>query len=230
MAVYTYPDTAPGVFVRRNNRFTAEVLVGGRQETVHVKNTGRLAELLLPGAAVTLQRSDRPERKTAFDLISVYKPPLEWVNVDSAVPNALMRRYFEEQGCFVRPEYTYGSSRLDLYMEKAGRKYLAEIKGCTLAGENGTGLFPDAPTQRGVRHLAELTSAVRDGYMCSIVFVIQMNGIHRVLPNTATHPEFGAALASAAEAGVRVLCASCAVDASAIRVTSVLDDTASHLI
>lgn len=217
-----YKNTVPGLFVKRNNRFTATVLIDGTEETVHVKNTGRLQELLTPNAKVTLQKNDDPKRKTQYDLISVYKPELEWVNIDSLVPNLLVKQ--ELMGMdydLVKPEYTFGKSRFDFYMERGEEKYLTEVKGCTLAAdlECGTGLFPDAPTERGIKHLHELAEAAKNGYHCSIAFVIQMNGIHKVLPNEKTHPEFGQALAQAAEAGVQILYYSCQVEADSIKIT-----------
>ena len=223
-----YQNTIPGIFVRRLNRFTAEVMIDDQLEKVHVKNTGRLRELLLPEAKVMLQKSDNPTRKTAFDLISVYKPELEWVNIDSLVPNALVKQYLEMQGYdLVKPEYTYGKSRFDFYMKKDGEKYLTEVKGCTLAADlNGRkiGLFPDAPTERGVKHLNELAEASKSGYHCSISFVIQMNGIQQVLPNDETHPEFGRALKRAVDAGVKIVYYQCRVKEDCIEIIS-LDGT-----
>ena len=184
-----YENTVAGTFVRRMNRFTAEVLIDGAPEIVHVKNTGRLQELLMPEAKVTLQKTLNPNRKTAYDLISVYKPKLKWVNIDSLAPNALMKQQLMSLNYeLVKPEYTYGESRIDFYMERDGERFLTEVKGCTLADDLhlGTGLFPDAPTERGVKHLHELAKAAKEGYHCSIAFVIQMNGIHRVFPNEAT--------------------------------------------
>ena len=220
-----YNNTLPAVSLRRLNRFSAEVLIDGAVEKVHVKNTGRLGELLVPEAQVTLQRAGNPERKTAYDLISVFKPGLQWVNIDSIVPNELMKQYLMGLDYdVVKPEYTFGDSRFDFYMEKDGEKYLTEVKGCTLAAdiEKGTGLFPDAPTERGVKHLNELALAAKQGYHCSIAFVIQMNGIRRVLPNNATQPEFGAALERAADAGVQILYYSCHVEADSIKITEEL--------
>ena len=241
MAELIYDNTVPAKFIRRLNRFSAEVELDGMRELVHVKNTGRLGELLVPGADVCLQHATNPLRKTRYDLISVYKTSLAWVNIDSNAPNKLVRQYLEEQGYdLVKPEYTYGDSRLDFYMERTGaqhlpevegcppadeeltaERYLAEVKGCTLADEElpGFGRFPDAPTERGVRHLRELARAAREGFRCSIIFVIQMNGIHTVLPNDKTHPEFGAALAEAARAGVEVICLPCSVEADRIRIS-----------
>lgn len=219
-----YRNTVSGIFVRRLNRFTAEVMIDDRLEKVHVKNTGRLRELLLPEAKVMLQKSDNPGRKTAYDLISVYEPVLGWVNIDSLVPNALVKQYLEIQGYdMVKPEYTYGRSRFDFYMEKDGEKYLTEVKGCTLAADldgRQIGLFPDAPTERGVKHLSELAEAAKAGYHCSISFVIQMNGIRQVLPNDETHPEFGKALKRAVNAGVETVYYQCRVEEDCIEIIS----------
>ena len=238
---YIYPNTVQATFLRRLNRFSAEVKLEGNTEIVHVKNTGRLGELLLPEARVTLQKSSNPARKTAYDLISVYHAPLGWVNIDSIVPNQLMKLYLQAQPYdMVKAEYTWGNSRFDFYMEKGGEKYLREVKGCTLAWFHGNaaactpaateaptndfpaapeaavGLFPDAPTERGVKHLNELALAAEQGYHCSIAFVIHMNGIYKVLPNDQTQPEFGQALRQAAEAGVEILYYPCRVEADRI--------------
>ena len=219
-----YENTRPAVFVRRVNRFVAEVQIDGETERVHVKNTGRLGELLVPGAKVTLQKAGNPDRKTAYDLISVYKPGLEWVNIDSLAPNALMKQQLMGMDYdVVKPEYTFGNSRFDFYMERGEEKYLTEVKGCTLAVdlERGIGMFPDAPTERGIKHLEELAAAAKEGYRCQIAFVIQMNGIHTVLPNDETHPEFGQALVRAEEAGVQVVYYGCHVEADSIEITRV---------
>ena len=226
--IIQYENTIPAVFVRRVNRFVAEVLVEGRTETVHVKNTGRLRELLVPKAKVTLQRAENPDRKTSYDLISVYKPRLKWVNIDSLAPNELLKQQIMSLNYdVVKPEYSYGDSRIDFYMEQQGQKYLTEVKGCTLAADlrRGIGLFPDAPTERGVKHLDELASAAKQGYHCRIAFVIQMNGIHMVLPNEETQPEFGQALVRAAKAGVQVVYYSCHVEADSIKITGETGDT-----
>ena len=223
-----YENTVPAIFVRRVNRFVAEVLIDGNTEKVHVKNTGRLKELLMPKAKVILQRAADSNRKTAYDLISVYKPGLKWVNIDSLAPNELMKQYLMSLDYdVVKPEYTYGDSRFDFYMERRGEKYLTEVKGCTLAADTrrGIGLFPDAPTERGVKHLDELAAAAKEGYHCQIAFVIQMNGIHMVFPNNDTQPEFGQALTRAAKAGVQVACYGCHVEADSIRITGVVGDT-----
>ena len=227
-AIIQYDNTVPAIFVRRVNRFVAEVMIDGDIEKVHVKNTGRLKELLVPKAKVTLQRATDPNRKTAYDLISVYKPGLKWVNIDSLAPNELMKQYLMSLDYdVVKPEYTFGDSRFDFYMERRGEKYLTEVKGCTLAADTrrGIGLFPDAPTERGVKHLDELAAAAKEGYHCQIAFVIQMNGIHMVFPNNDTQPEFGQALTRAAKAGVQVACYGCHVEADSIKITGVVGDT-----
>ena len=227
-----YENTVAGSFVRRINRFTAEVLIDGETELVHVKNTGRLRELLVPKAKVTLQKTLNMNRKTAYDLISVYKPKLKWVNIDSLAPNALMKQlYMSLNYDLVKAEHTYGDSRIDFYMEKNGEKFLTEVKGCTLADDlhPGIGLFPDAPTERGVKHLHELTKAAKEGCHTAIAFVIQMNGIHRVLPNETAQTEFKKALVEAAKAGVQVVCYSCHVEADRVKITSVTEDTSRYV-
>lgn len=245
-AMIQYENTVPALFLRRINCFIAEVLIGEKKELVHVKNTGRLQELLVPEAKVTLQKASAPERKTGYDLISVYKPGLRWVNIDSLAPNALMKRLLMSLDYdVVKPEYTYGDSRFDFFMmkrartapagsprtahemERAGEKYLTEVKGCTLAADlkKGIGRFPDAPTERGVKHLEELAAAAEAGYHCEIAFVIQMNGIRMVFPNDETQPEFGQALVRAAKAGVQVVYYPCHVEADRIRITGAVNDT-----
>ena len=206
-----YREITEGWFIDRPNRFIAHVEIDGREETVHVKNTGRCRELLKPGAAVCLEVSDNPRRKTKYDLISVFKENLGWVNIDSQAPNKVVREWLEKQDYdLIKPEYKYGDSRIDFYMEKDGRKYLMEVKGCTLEID-GIGYFPDAPTQRGVKHLQELTRASGEGYECTAAFVIQMEGVTEVRPNIKTHPQFGQALEEAEAAGVRIMCLQCRV-------------------
>ena len=206
-----YNKTIHGQFCSRTNRFVAEVMINGKQETVHVKNTGRCKELLLPGTEVVLEISDNPSRKTKYDLICVYKENFGWVNIDSQAPNKVVKEWLAKQDYdMIRPEYSIGNSRIDFYMEKDGQKYLMEVKGCTLEID-GIGYFPDAPTERGVKHLRELQKAAQKGYQCYVAFVIQMEGIHEVRPNVKTHPEFGVALEEARQAGVQVLCLGCTV-------------------
>ena len=211
-----YPDTISGKFIDRPNRFIAHVEIGRGVETVHVKNTGRCRELLLPRADVTLAISDNPSRRTKYDLVSVYKKNLGWVNIDSQAPNVVVKEWLESgQSVFpdittMKPEYSYGDSRVDFYLECGKRRIFIEVKGCTLEID-GIGYFPDAPTERGVKHLHELMKAVEDGYECFIAFVIAMPKVTKVLPNRTTHPGFGEALDAAVKAGVRILHLPCEV-------------------
>lgn len=206
-----YQKTIKGKFHSRPNRFIAKVWIEGVSETVHVKNTGRCKELLLPDAEVVLEICDNPNRKTKYDLIAVYKKSLGWVNIDSQAPNIVVKEWLQSQEyTCVKSEYSFGDSRLDFYMENMEQKYLMEVKGCTLEID-GIGYFPDAPTVRGVKHLRELMKASEQGYSCFVTFVIQMEGITEVRANIDTHKEFGDALVAAQEAGVRVLCLGCKV-------------------
>ena len=214
-----YREIADGIFVDRPNRFIAHVEVNGAVETVHVKNTGRCKELLLPGTAVRLEVSDNPKRKTKYDLVAVHKQGLGWVNMDSQAPNKVVGEWLAKQGYdYIKPEFTYGKSRIDFYMEKGEQKYLLEVKGCTLEVD-GIGYFPDAPTLRGVKHLHELAKAAQQGYHCAVAFVIQMEGVAEVRPNTATHPQFAEALAQARTAGVKVLFLLCRVEPNGLAIT-----------
>lgn len=213
-----YKHIIEGKFIDRPNRFIAHVEISGKTETVHVKNTGRCRELLLPGAAVQLEVADNPARKTLYDLVAVYKESLGWVNIDSQAPNKVVREWLEQQGYdVIRPEYTYGDSRLDFYMERNDQKYLMEVKGCTLEID-GIGYFPDAPTIRGVKHLRELIGAQKKGYCCTAAFVIQMEGIREVRPNISTHPEFARVWEDARAAGVAMLALLCRVGRGSLEV------------
>lgn len=213
-----YKNIVHGKFHSRKNRFIAQVYIDDVLETVHVKNTGRCKELLLQGVEVVLEISDNPNRKTKYDLIAVYKDGLGWVNIDSQAPNEVVKDWLAKQDyTFVKSEYTYGDSRVDFYMEKGEQKYLMEVKGCTLEIDR-VGYFPDAPTERGIKHLRELSKAVEKGYMCSIAFVIQMEGIQEVRANTITHPEFSVALEEAKAAGVQVLFLCCSVTENTLEI------------
>ncbi|MBR1750296.1 MAG: DNA/RNA nuclease SfsA, partial [Ruminococcus sp.] len=167
-----YPNITKAKFISRPNRFIAEVEVGGRRETVHVKNTGRCRELLIPGCEVWLTAPGTPGRKTKYDLAAVRKGTGTLFNIDSQAPNKVMREWLDTRG-FDRivPEFTYGDSRIDFYMERDGEKYLLEIKGCTLETD-GVGYFPDAPTERGVKHIRELIKARSEGFNAAVGFVI----------------------------------------------------------
>ena len=215
-----YHAITEGRFLDRPNRFVAHVCIDSVTHTVHVKNTGRCKELLLPGAAVRLERSDNPNRKTQYDLVAVLKEGLGWVNIDSQAPNQVVKEWLETQPFdLIKPEYTYGNSRVDFYMERGDQKYLLEVKGCTLEID-GIGYFPDAPTVRGVKHLRELTQAQSAGYQCAIAFVIQMPGITEVRPNITTQPEFGAAWDNAVKAGVKILFLPCSIGRDTLSIST----------
>lgn len=219
-----YRKIVDGKFIDRPNRFIAHVKIDGKTETVHVKNTGRCRELLLPGAAVRLEISDNPTRKTLYDLIAVYKEKIGWINIDSQAPNKVVKEWLETQDYdLVRPEYTYGDSRIDFYMEKGNQKYLMEVKGCTLEID-GIGYFPDAPTKRGVKHLRELAEARKAGYECMVAFVIQMEGITEVRPYICMQPEFGTAWQEAVDAGVEILFLPCRVGRDSLDIMPVNGD------
>ncbi len=213
-----YHNIVNGIFIDRPNRFIAHVEINGTVETVHVKNTGRCRELLIPGVQVRLETSDNPARKTKYDLVAVYKDGLGWVNIDSQAPNKVAAEWLSKQGFdLVKPEYTYGKSRIDFYMERGGQKYLIEVKGCTLEVD-GIGYFPDAPTERGVKHLHELIKAREDGYECAVAFVVQMEHIAEVRPNVGTQPEFGTAWEEAQAAGVKILFLLCDVGEDSLKI------------
>lgn len=213
-----YQNIIHGQFHSRPNRFIAKVWIDGELETVHVKNTGRCRELLLPGAEVILECCDQPTRKTKYDLIGVYKEGLGLVNIDSQAPNKVAKEWLLQQDyTCVRPEYTYGDSRIDFYMERGEERYLMEVKGCTLEVD-GIGYFPDAPTERGIKHLHELSKAVDEGYHCVLAFVIQMEGIHEVRANAETHPAFGVALEEARQAGVEIVFLPCKIEEDSLKI------------
>ena len=210
-----YSNVRAGRFLARPNRFVAHVELDGETVVCHVKNTGRCRELLVPGATVYLQESGNPARKTRFDLIAVDKGGL-LVNMDAQAPNQVFREW-AEAGQFVpgltllRPETTWGKSRFDFYWElSTQRRGFVEVKGVTLE-ENGHARFPDAPTERGVKHLEELIACQAEGYEAAVCFVVQMGEVRWMEPNDRTHPEFGEALRRAARAGVQVLALDCAV-------------------
>ena len=207
-----YDNVTRAVFVKRPNRFIAEVDINGHRETVHVKNTGRCKELLIPGCEVWLTAPGTTGRKTTYDLIAVRKDTGILFNIDSQAPNQVVKEWLLSQDYdMVVPEYTYGDSRIDFYMERRAEKYLMEVKGCTLE-RDGIGFFPDAPTERGVKHIRELIKAREDGYHSILAFVIQMDGVSEVRANVNTHPEFGEALEEAKNAGVEICFFKCHVE------------------
>ena len=219
-----YSNIVRATFVERLNRFVAVVELDGRRETVHVKNTGRCKELLLPGAEVYLTEPDSKGRKTRYDLIAVRKDNGLLINIDSQAPNKVVSEWLNTQGFTkVIPEYTYGNSRIDFCMERSfgitTEKYLMEVKGCTLE-RDGIGFFPDAPTQRGTKHLCELIKAAHEGYHAYCAFVIQMDSITEVRPNTDTDPDFAAAFEEAKRSGVHILFLPCHVEPDSLTIIS----------
>jgi sugar fermentation stimulation protein A len=213
-----YDNITRAVFLKRPNRFIAEVNIDGHREVVHVKNTGRCKELLIPGCEVWLTAPGTPDRKTKYDLVAVRKDNGILFNIDSQAPNKVVKEWLDGQNYDrIVPEYTYGDSRIDFYMERGDEHYLMEVKGCTLE-VGGIGYFPDAPTERGVKHLHELAAAVNKGYKAMLAFVIQMDGVSEVRPNIETHAEFGIALDEAKSAGVEVLFLKCHVEPNTLEV------------
>ena len=204
-----YQNVRAAKFLDRPNRFIAHVELDGAVETVHVKNTGRCRELLVPGCTVYLEKGTNPGRKTAYDLIAVEKGNI-LINMDAQAPNRVFAQWARERWADVRPEVRYGRSRLDFCLETPAGLHLVEVKGVTLE-ENGNARFPDAPTERGVKHIRELQGAAERGLDAAIFFVVQLKDVNSVAPNDITHPAFGQALREAAAHGVRVLAYDCDV-------------------
>ncbi len=221
-----YERIRKAVFRERPNRFIAYGELEGNMETIHVKNTGRCAELLLPGAVIYVQETDNPARKTKWDLIAVEKGE-RLINMDSQIPNRVVQEWIEAGGLgddvtLIRPETTYGNSRFDLYVEAGERKILIEVKGVTLE-EDGVCRFPDAPSERAVKHMEELICAHREGYETYVFFVIQMEGVRYFTPNVDTHPAFADALRKAKAGGVKILAYDCSVTPDSIRIRNPVD-------
>lgn len=205
-----YGEIVRGIFEKRINRFISEVYIDGVKLQVHVKNTGRLKELFQQGAKVLLECSDNPNRKTQFSIIAVLKGDI-WVNIDSQAPNAVAFEAIKQgriaeigQVDLVKREVTYRASRFDLYFEQGEQKGFIEVKGVTLEIE-GVAMFPDAPTTRGTKHVLELAKAAKEGYHCAILFLVQLKGCQKFVPNREMDPAFADALILAAEAGVQIL-------------------------
>jgi len=215
-----FENIVHGVFLSRPNRFIAKVLIDGREEICHVKNTGRCGELFVKGADVILQKAADPSRKTAYDLIAVYKGAV-LVNVDSQAPNKIFGEYLRKLPgvTVIRPETKYGDSRFDFYFEMGERKIFAEVKGVTLE-KDGIAMFPDAPTERGVKHLNGLIKCIDEGYEAWAVFVIKMKDVSCFTPNRETHEEFAEALRKAEKAGVKVLAFDCLVTENTLQIDS----------
>ena len=221
-----YSKLIEGIFLSRPNRFIAHVMIGGKEEICHVKNTGRLGELLIQGVEVLLEPSDNPDRKTKFSLICVKKGE-QWVNIDSQVVNQLAEEWIFSGKLFadvryLKREKTFGKSRFDFYVETELEKWYIEAKGVTLE-KDGIALFPDAPTERGVKHVRELIDCVKAGYHAGILFVIQMKGIQCFKPNASRHLEFARALADAEAAGVKIMAVDCLVDHEGISIDQRID-------
>ncbi|MCM1530486.1 MAG: DNA/RNA nuclease SfsA [Alistipes sp.] len=224
-----YEKTVTAKFISRPNRFVAQVLLNGEEASVHVKNTGRCRELLVPGSVVYLENFSyrQGKRKLLYDLVAVRKGDL-LINMDSQAPNKVVMEALENGSIklpgmsdftVIRPEKVYGDSRFDFYIEdKNGEKGFVEVKGVTLEN-NGIASFPDAPTERGVKHIKELVSAMENGYHSYVLFVIQMSEIKMFTPNDATHMKFGDALRCAAEKGVHILAYECAVTPDSLEIT-----------
>lgn len=214
-----YERIEQGRFLERPNRFIAYVEILGKKEVVHVKNTGRCAELLTPNATVYVQRAEQSNRKTQWDLIAVQKEQ-RMINMDSQIPNKVVEEWICKGNLFpnatlIRPETVYGNSRFDLYVEVDGRKIFIEIKGVTLE-EDGVVRFPDAPTERGIKHVEELAKAVKEGYEAYVFFVVQMKDVKYFTPNRKTHAAFADAIKKASEQGVKILAYECQVEKDSI--------------
>ena len=217
-----YSNIQRATFLRRPNRFIAHIEVEGREEVCHVKNTGRCRELLTDRATIYVEHHDNPKRKTKYSLIAVEKGDL-LINMDSQAPNKVVGEWLLAKEPFgkvklLKPECTYGSSRFDFYLETEAEKIFIEVKGVTLE-EDGIVRFPDAPTERGVKHLEELRACVEAGYKAAVIFVVQMEGMQHFEPNDKTHPQFGEALRQARKAGVEVLAYECKVTPSSLEIT-----------
>ena len=218
-----YNSVIKGRFVSRPNRFIAMVEIDGVIETVHVKNTGRCKELLVEGATVYLSVSDNPNRKTKFDLIAVDKitdKGVLLINMDSQIPNDVAVEWLQKSMLFsdkaiIKREVFYGKSRFDIYVDDGERKAFIEVKGVTLEN-GGVTSFPDAPTERGIKHLNELSAAINDGYEAYVLFIIQMKGVNLFEPNRERHSQFADALVNASNRGVKVLAVDCIVTENSI--------------
>lgn len=217
-----YSNIQRATFLRRPNRFIAYIEVDGREEVCHVKNTGRCRELLTDRATIYVEHQDNPNRKTKYSLIAVEKGDL-LINMDSQAPNKVVGEWLLAKEPFgkvklLKPECTYGSSRFDFYLATEAEKIFIEVKGVTLE-EDGIVRFPDAPTERGIKHLEELCACVEAGYKAAVIFVVQMEGMQHFEPNEKTHPQFGEALRQARKVGVEVLAYECKVTPSSLEIT-----------
>ena len=217
-----YSHIRKGTFLRRPNRFIAEVIIDGKLTLCHVKNTGRCKELLVPETTVFVEEVFSEKRKTKFDLIAVEKQGV-LINMDAQAPNCVFREYINRGSflpniTYIRPEYRWGDSRFDFYLEQGNLRHLVEVKGVTVE-ENGVVRFPDAPTERGIKHIRGLISAMDQGFSSWICFVVQLGRAKYLVPNDDTHPEFGQALRAAKGAGVHILALACHVSSHSLEIT-----------
>ncbi len=222
----TYENIVEGFFVSRQNRFIATVEVNGKKEICHVKNTGRLKELLTLGAKVYLEKSSVKTRKTQYDLIAVIKDSM-LINIDSQAPNKVFGEWVKSSGYFkditlIKPECKYKNSRFDYYIETKDEKIFVEVKGVTLEND-GVISFPDAPTTRGVKHINELRESIKEGFSAYVFFICQMEKAKYFVPNRKTHPEFADALKCAKESGVNVKCLNCIVTPNSLSAKDFVD-------
>ena len=220
-----YTNVMVGKFIARPNRFIAHVEIAGREEIVHVKNTGRCKELLLPGVTVYVQHFPEGKRKTKYDLIAVEKQNI-LINMDSQAPNKVVQEWLVAKEPFgkityLKPECKHGDSRFDFYLETAERKMFIEVKGVTLE-EKGVVMFPDAPTERGVKHVQELRQCLEQGYEAMVIFVVQMEGMRYFTPNRRTHAAFAEALERAEACGVKLLALTCAVTPDSLTINGAI--------
>ncbi len=221
-----YKNIKKAKFINRPNRFIANIEIEGRNEICHVKNTGRCKELLVEGAEIFVQESDNPSRSTKYDLISVYKNG-RLINMDSQVPNKVFHEWVKDGHLFnsvrlIRPECKYNNSRFDFYIEDGIRKIFIEVKGVTLEEDNAV-MFPDAPTERGLKHINELSACLDEGYEAYVVFIVQMGDVSYFTPNYRTHKEFGEALVRANKKGVNILALECDVTENSIEAKKYVD-------
>ena len=215
-----YANIIAATFLSRPNRFIAHIKVNNKEEICHVKNTGRCKELLLPGVELYVQTNNNPARKTKFDLITVKKGN-RLINMDSQAPNKVVGEWLAAGNLpgltFIKPECKYGNSRFDFYLEFGEQKAFMEVKGVTLE-ENGIVRFPDAPTERGLKHLHELCTCTKENYKAFVFLVIQMNGVKHFEPNWETHAAFGQALIEAQKTGVKILAYDCLVSKDTLEI------------
>lgn len=218
-----YSDILKGTFIKRPNRFIAHVFINGKEEVCHVKNTGRCKELLTEGATVIVEKSNNPLRKTAYDLIAVYKED-KLINMDSQAPNKVAEEWLKVRFAdgIIKREVTHKESRFDFYIRNGRDEIFVEVKGVTLE-KNGVVLFPDAPTLRGVKHLNGLTEWVNEGNKAMVLFVVQMNNVKYFTPNKETHPDFAKALFKAKEQGVEIVAIECNVGESTLTYSKEID-------